>query len=70
LDVWAYLDSHTSGTSFETILAAKPSIIAVLPTPGGPMSWMSLQYDTYLEGYEMDLPQGWTSFFEIKLMEV
>lgn len=28
----------TSGTSFATILLASPSRIAVLPTPGGPMS--------------------------------
>lgn len=28
----------TSGTSFETIRLASPSSIAVLPTPGGPMS--------------------------------
>jgi hypothetical protein len=29
---------HTSGTSFATILLASPSKIAVLPTPGGPIS--------------------------------
>jgi hypothetical protein len=29
---------RTSGTSFATILLASPSRIAVLPTPGGPMS--------------------------------
>lgn len=28
----------TSGTSFATIRLARPSRIAVLPTPGGPMS--------------------------------
>jgi hypothetical protein len=33
---------HTSGTSFATILLASPSKIAVLPTPGGPISCSTL----------------------------
>src|ERR1700722_12887295 len=33
------MKTPTSGTSFATILLASPSKIAVLPTPGGPISW-------------------------------
>lgn len=29
----------TSGTSLDTMRVASPSRMAVLPTPGGPMSW-------------------------------
>jgi hypothetical protein len=35
-------NEHTSGTSFATILLARPSRIAVFPTPGGPMSYSTL----------------------------
>lgn len=36
---------HTSGTSLDTILLARPSRIAVLPTPGGPMSCRTVSKD-------------------------
>ena len=32
------LSSNDSGTSFRTIRCAKPSTIAVLPTPGSPIN--------------------------------
>jgi len=37
---------HTSGTSLDTILLARPSRMAVLPTPGGPMSCGDQRFDT------------------------
>lgn len=36
---------HTSGTSLDTIRLAKPSRMAVLPTPGGPMSCGDQRFD-------------------------
>ncbi len=35
---------HTSGTSFATIRLARPSRIAVLPTPGGPISFKGFDF--------------------------
>jgi hypothetical protein len=37
--VGAEVDERTSGTSLATILLARPSKIAVLPTPGGPINY-------------------------------
>lgn len=37
---------QTSGTSFATIRLANPSRMAVLPTPGGPMSCEDQRFDT------------------------
>ena len=60
----------TSGTSFATILDARPSKIAVLPTPGGPMSlrkwFFSILQSIYLHMYHnIRLDLTWS--FWIKL---